>query len=68
MCRLAVQFTFLVALLFVTGCARYQIPVQNDRHPASSHVEVSQIELSPVLDISQSITVEKQENHVPLHH
>lgn len=55
-------------LLFMTGCASYKIPLETQNHPATSAGEVSQIELSPILDISESTNIEKQEIHVHPHH
>ena len=50
--------------LFMTGCASYKIPIQTQNHPASSNAKVSQVVLSPLLEISESTSIKKQEPHV----
>ncbi len=63
-----IKFTFLLIFLFFTGCASYKIPIQSDSHPASSDATVSQIELSPILDISDSSRIEIKENYDQHYH
>ena len=41
---------FLLLILF-SGCASYKIPVETDNHPATADSEISQIELSPILNL-----------------
>ncbi|CCB87808.1 unknown protein (plasmid) [Simkania negevensis Z] len=68
MCQALIKIVFFVILFFVTGCASYKIPIQTQNHPASSNAKISQIELSPILDIPESNNIEKQEIHVHPHH
>jgi len=49
----AIKAAFLLGLIFFTGCASYHIPCQTQDHPASSNAPVSQIELSPILDLEE---------------
>lgn len=58
---------FLISL-FVMGCASYKVPIQMQNHPASSDAEVSQIELSPILDLIETTPTQKQESHDQHHH
>ena len=68
MCQLSVKTIFFLMLLCMAGCACYKIPIQTQNHPASSNAKISQIELSPILDISENSNIEKQETHVHPHH
>lgn len=43
---------FLIVLC-MTGCTSYNIPIQTKNHPASSTTSVTQIELSPLLEIKE---------------
>lgn len=52
----------------MAGCTSYKIPIQTENHPASTYVEVSQIELSSLLDLFQESSTEKQESNVHFHH
>lgn len=61
-------FPLMIAFIFISsGCTSYQIPLQTSSHPASSGVPVVQVELSPILNLSQEDHIENQgacdENH-----
>lgn len=43
------------------GCANYRIPIQTCNHPASSNAAITQIELSSILELSD--TTENNENY-----
>ncbi len=58
-----IKLVFFVILLFTCGCESYKIPMQTSNHPASSDSSVSQIELSPILDIDKSNAIKNEEKH-----
>ena len=48
------KVAFLLIVFLGAGCTSYKIPIQTDNHPASSDVEITQIELSSILDINEN--------------
>lgn len=62
--RLVIKAVCFLPFFFITGCAYYKIPVQTHNHPASSNAIVSQLELSPILDIDQNGSIENEEVYV----
>lgn len=66
--RLSIRIIFISFLIIMVGCASYKIPIQTENHPASAYVEVPQIELSALLDLSQESSTKNQESNVHLHH
>jgi hypothetical protein len=48
------KFVFFLIIILSTGCTQYHIPIKTENHPAISNIKTFQIELSDILDISNS--------------
>ncbi len=44
-------FALICCFILLSSCVNYQIPVESDDLPTSINATVSQIELSPILEI-----------------
>jgi len=44
----------LLVCLSVVGCTSYKLPVETENHPAFSNTEITQIQLSPILDLDEN--------------
>lgn len=44
-------FALICCFILLNGCVNYQVPVDTNDLPTSTNATVSQIELSPVLEI-----------------
>lgn len=48
------RFFIFSSIFILNACANYQIPIEPQNHPACFDVEVSEVELSPLLKTGQS--------------
>lgn len=60
---LSIKTVFFLFIFCLTGCANYRIPIETDNHPSMISETISQIQLSPLLDILESGYLEKLEDH-----
>ncbi len=52
--RYAIKLSLLLTLIYCAGCSNYKVPIETENHPASPNAPLSQIELSPLLEINES--------------
>ncbi len=55
------KITCFLSFLLLVGCTSYRIPIQVENHPASSDTAITQVQLSSILDLNESIPVYKSE-------